>query len=149
MSTFFAWVQQTWWHWPVAYAAGYVAYVTTAILIWGFIYRPCVAVGGEFPFKRGKPWNADDVVIFAFLQGIGWPLMIGVYALFLGVKLLKDTLQFIVEGADRVANQVVKGIPDNRPAGFQAKQLTLVKSLLADNKPASTTPTLSRVERGR
>jgi hypothetical protein len=62
-------------HFLTAYAIGAVIFVSAMTLYWGFVHRPTVR--GENTSAR--IWTSEEVVEFAMMQGILWPLATATY----------------------------------------------------------------------
>jgi hypothetical protein len=121
------WVfMSAWWHVPVAYVVGYVVFVISATVIWGFIYRPGAEFGYNHPIQRGVTWSGEQVVQYALAQGLMWPVLVPIYAVFVAIKAiiaaLVGTALLAFNGGGVLAKRVAKAIPAQRPHGFQVKR---------------------------
>jgi hypothetical protein len=119
MVKFLSWIISSWWHILAAYLVGFAIFVALAVLVWGFVYRPSTQVSDRSawdPKPEPKAWTGREIVEFALLQGLVWPLFGAYYGLLI---VFGGALLLLVEAGDRLAAAVATSIPDDRPPGFQ------------------------------
>ena len=99
------WVFQSPLHGVGSYIGAAITYAVVAILIWGYIYRPKLRDASDYA------WTNEEVVQYAMLQAIIWPLFICVYVV---IAIAAALLYGVGGGAAWLIERTAKALPEPR-----------------------------------
>lgn len=97
------WIFQGWLHALASYTIAGVVYAVLAILIWGYVYRPSLRDSSDYA------WSNKEVVQYAMLQAVVWPVFIIGYV---AAALIVALFISVGGGGAWLINRTAKALPE-------------------------------------